>query len=527
MQADSEQDVCVRHAESFLAQAMGTFSSELLPRVLLQLQACSGGFAAACDAAAARVQQAAAAGQRPAAAPSLDDQLPAFRAMDICLRLLMRCGPLFPTRGAAEPAAPLTGGQTAGAICGAHAVQTLRGLCQLAAAWLRSVQAMTAATAAQQAAQPSTPAHAAACGGAGLHAMLLAGGRLHKALGSLTATFLSQLVMALVHGTADPDAAAVAHELVLGVLSSAAGLLQALVSPALDLGWRPLLHRAAVWGAESLVSLSSIALSSALKPPPALLGALWSSEQAQVGGAGDGVLALLGHAGRGCTVHACWECGNVSLVQRCSRHCLHHCTRAPLRPQALLHAYHAALSNPALLPLRASRALGLSLSDLSLRSWPAQPAAQFDAAARSAAFASVAAPLVQLLQAAAAAPAAAPAGVVQQAAAVATTVVQSYAGSPKPLRSIVAASLVSPALPAVVELVRAHRTNGHSKAAAALLRLVTCSLEVLPTELGGETVEQLLGALVQAFAAAGGSRFGGYGAGGCVAALLVPTTPLF
>lgn len=284
LQADSEQDVYVRHAESFLAQAMGTFSSELLPRVLLQLQACSGSFTAACDAAAARVQAAAAAPgqQHHAAAPSLDDQLPAFRAMDICLRLLMRCGPLFPTRGAAEQAAPLGSNDAAGAISGAHAVQTLRGLCQLSAAWLASVQAMAAATAAQQVAQPSTPAHAAAGGGAGLHAMLLAGARLHKATGSLTATFLSQLVMALVHGTADPDAAAVAQELVLCVLSSAAGLLQALVSPAMDLGWRPLLHRAAVWGAESLVSLSSIALSSALKPPPALLGALWSSEQTQV-----------------------------------------------------------------------------------------------------------------------------------------------------------------------------------------------------------------------------------------------------
>lgn len=273
----------MRHAESFLAQAMGTFSADLLPRVLLQLQACSTGFAAACDTAAAHVQAAAAAAGPPqAAAPSLDDQLPAFRAIDICLRLLMRCGPLFPTRGAAEPAGPLAGGPDAGPISGAHAVQTLHGLCQLADAWLRSLQAMAAATAAQQAAQPSTPAHAAAGGGAGLHAMLAAAARLHKAIGSLTATFLSQLVLALVHGTADPDAAAVAQQLVLCVLSSAAGLMHALVSPAMDLGWRPLLHRTAVCGADGLMSLSSIALSSALKPPPALLGALWSSEQAQV-----------------------------------------------------------------------------------------------------------------------------------------------------------------------------------------------------------------------------------------------------
>ena len=285
LQADSEQDVYLRHAESFLAQATSTFSGDLLPRVLLHLQASSGGFAAACEAAAARVQAAAAAGPHAAAAaPSLDDLLPAFRALDVCLRLLTRCGPLFPTRGAAEPAPLLAGGSEGpAAISGAHAVQSLRGLFQLATLWLRSVQAMAAATAAQQAAQPSTPAHSAAGGGTGLHAMLLAGGRLHKAAGALTATFLSQLVMGLVQGSADPDAAAVAQELMQGVLSSAAGLLCALASPALDLGWRPLLHRPAVWAAESLVTLTSIALSSALKPPPALLGALWSSEQAQVG----------------------------------------------------------------------------------------------------------------------------------------------------------------------------------------------------------------------------------------------------
>ena len=193
-----------------------------------------------------------------------------------------------------------------------------------------------------------------------------------------------------------------------------------------------------------------------------------------------------------------WICQLVTAVMPSC-----YLSRTLVTPQVLLHAYHVALSNPALLPLRASRALGLSLSDLALRSWPAQPAAQFDAAARSTAFSSVAAPLAQLLQAAAASPSAAPAGLVQQAATVATTVVQSYAGSPKPLRSIVAGSLVSPALPAAVELVRAERARGDSKAAAALLRLVTCSLEVLPTELGSDTVEQLLGALVQAFAAAG------------------------
>ena len=248
----------------------------MLPRVLLRLEAASAAFAQACQQAAAAVGRDAAGAQ-----PTLDSLVPAFRAMDVCLRLLTRCAPSFPTRGAADSAEPLAGAEgTAGAVSGAHAVQSMRALFQLSAGWLRSVQAIAAA--AQQAGQPSTPAHPAAAGGSGgLAAMLLAGSRVHKAIGSLTATWLSQLMMALVQGSADPEAAPVAQELVQGVLSSAAALLQALTAPQLE-GWQAGLHQGAVWAAESLVSLSSIALSSSLKPPPALLAAVWSSDQVQV-----------------------------------------------------------------------------------------------------------------------------------------------------------------------------------------------------------------------------------------------------
>lgn len=206
------------------------------------------------------------------------------------LRLLTRCGPSFPTRGAAEQPAPLAAG-SGEAASGAHAVQCMRALCQLAAVWLQAVQALAAAT--RQAGQPSTPAHLAAGGeaggGVGLAAMLLAGSRLHQALGSLTATWLSQLITGLVQGSADPDAGPVARELLWGVLSSGAATLQAATSPGLA-GWQGALHRAAVWSAESLVSLSSIALSSSLKPPAALLQALWGPEQVHL--ALGGVLGI-------------------------------------------------------------------------------------------------------------------------------------------------------------------------------------------------------------------------------------------
>lgn len=121
---------------------------------------------------------------------------------------------------------------------------------------------------------------------------------------------------------------------------------------------------------------------------------------------------------------------------------------------------------------------------------------------------------MQVLQRAAAAPGQAGSGdaaaAVRLAAAVATSVVQSYSGSPKPLRSTVCDALVGPLLPSAVALLQAGGSAAlqGGRTAGALLRLVTCCLEVLPTELGGEAVEQLLGALVQAFGASGALQWG-------------------
>ena len=198
---------------------------------------------------------------------------------------------------------------------------------------------------------------------------------------------------------------------------------------------------------------------------------------------------------------------------------------------------HASLAAPALLPTRACRALWLSLSDLALRCWPAQPAAQFDAEARSAAFTSLVAPLVQLFQQAAAA-ASGGGGLAGEAAAAARSaasacacIVQSYSDSPKALRSIVGAALAAPALPSVVAILHATGSGSagggplRSKAAMALLRLVTACLDVLATELGTEGVEQLLAALVQVFSATGKqARCWGQhsGEGGRVAGLWPP-----
>jgi hypothetical protein len=194
---------------------------------------------------------------------------------------------------------------------------------------------------------------------------------------------------------------------------------------------------------------------------------------------------------------------------------------APLLQAMLRRLAADGLAAQGALPLRALRALWLSLSDLSLRCWPCHPGADFDADARAADFAALAAPLVQLLQAAGAAAGGgaqlsdAAAAATRRAAAAAAAVVQSYSGSPQTVRGIVCAALVAPVLPGVAAALRAlcssggggggggGGSSGGGAASAALLRLVSAALDVLATELGTEAVEQLLGALVQAFSAGG------------------------
>ena len=288
---DSQCDVYARHAESFLGRVLGTFSRDMVPRVLLRFQAAAAVFAAACQQVAGAAAAAAgggggAADATAAVVAAAHRELHSFRGLDLCLRLLMRCGPHLPARGVTEAPEPLA--SAAATVSGAHAVETLGTLSHLAAGWLQTVQAVAAAsaTAAQPGGQPCTPAHAAAAGngGSGLEAMLLAGGRVHKAIGSLAATWLSQQVAAQASGSGDPEAVPTVCQLALAVPSSAASLLQAVAGDPRLAGWQAALHPAAVWGGESLVSLSSVALSSSFKPPAALLEAVWQCEAVQVGG---------------------------------------------------------------------------------------------------------------------------------------------------------------------------------------------------------------------------------------------------
>lgn len=109
--------------------------------------------------------------------------------------------------------------------------------------------------------------------------------------------------------------------------------------------------------------------------------------------------------------------------------------------QALQQAAAQGLATP-LVPVKALRALWLSLSDLSLRSWSGLAASAFPAEAQAAHFGAVAAPLVGCFAEAAVGAAGGsahsmPAGAeaaVRRAAAAANGIVLSYAGTPKHVR---------------------------------------------------------------------------------------------
>eukprot|EP00887_Chlorella_sp_A99_P000228 scaffold13.g228.t1 len=428
---ESEADVYVRHAEAFLARAVGTFSADLLPAVLQQLEAARPAFVAACEQLVASGSAAA------AAAPTAAAVRAGLTRMEVALRLVARCGPYLPATAAGER------------LRGVHAVRAYSAVAQLAGMWLGTLQRLAAAT---SAADPVTPAGR---GGpaSSLPAFVQVGMRIHKCLAALTATWLPQVMMAAQGGdssTADADVAAGAASLVEALLSAAAQLLGTLP----HLPAPGVLHAVALAAAEGLISLSSISLASGTKPPAALLRAVVTSQHYQT----------------------------------------------------LQQVAHQSLAASMLLPPKARRALFVALSDFCLRSWAAQPGGNFEAPVRAAQFGTLVAPLLHCLAAAAAEGAAE--GALEaacRAAAASASVVQSFFGSPKAVRGIVASGLALPALQCTVPIVQralggagAPRHRHHAKLAAAMLRLLTAVVEALGTELSTQLLGELLGSLCAA-----------------------------
>ena len=256
--AESEADVYVRQAESFLARAVGTFSSELLPLILRHSEQGKAVFLQACE------QLAVCGRASPSAAAALAH-------VDIVLRLLARAGPFLHLARVEEPAARAP--QPGERLRGAHGMLAFAHLTQLGALWLQALQHFAAAG-------PSTPAAGQSGQPSSLAAILQVGARIHKCLGALSATWLPQLMMARASEAADPAAHACLASLVDGLLSTASQLHFALLQLP---SWQGVLHPVALAAAESLVSLSSITLSSSMKPPESLLQLVAASSQLQVG----------------------------------------------------------------------------------------------------------------------------------------------------------------------------------------------------------------------------------------------------
>lgn len=327
-QADSEVDVYVRHCEAFLARAVGTIPAELLPPLLLQLQAAQAGFAQVCEALAGQ-------------GGSVAGAAAALAQLDVLLRLLARAGPHLAAAGAAGgPLGPLVPSVRPSS---AHAAQAFSAVVQLAATWLHAMQCMAAASPAE----PSTPVHGRAGQLAGLSAFLAIGARIHKCLGALCATWLPQLMIAQAAAN-DSAAATDVTQLAEAQLQAAAAMLASLLRLP---HWQGILHRVALAATQGLVALTSIAISSSMRPPVALLRASAASQ-------------------------------HYAVLQQVA---------------------HASLRHSMLLPAKARRTLFVALSDLALRCWASQPASTFDAPSRAAQFGALVCPLLQCMQQAAAA----------------------------------------------------------------------------------------------------------------------------
>jgi hypothetical protein len=243
-------------------------------------------------------------------------------------------------------------------------------------------------------------------------------------------------------------------------LDAVAAALDAARDPALLLRHAAALRQLSLAACQSLLPLTSLALSSGMQPPPELL-------QRLLAGGGAAALRAAAHSGLD-------------------------------RPQPGC-------------PPAAQRALWVALSDLSLRSWPTG-AAVFDPGARGRAFAELTAPLCAALQragdqlrAAGGGGGGAPAHrALRRAAAAAAGVVHTYGGAPKAVRDVAYAALGAPLLRHCADCLGSPCEAARGPTAAALVRLLSAVLCVMGAELGAAGAGQLLQAVAAGAAAGGG-----------------------
>jgi hypothetical protein len=230
-----------------------------------------------------------------------------------------------------------------------------------------------------------------------------------------------------------------------GVECSVAVLNRYSISSSVSTGARKL----ALAASQTLLSVTSISLSSAMKPPVALLQ----------------------------TITNAFALGSLAAMVAAAVHGQNNLSRAALR------------------------SLIVSLSDLALRSWGT--ALQTSAAEindRKAALASLTAPLLQIINQSAAQRQIILDHQVCLVGSLATDIVESYLGSPKVVRAAVFEVFSQPMLVAVMAILKnLKNSNNTPKLGTTLLGFISSCLRAFPAELGTSSIGELLSALVAAF----------------------------
>jgi hypothetical protein len=436
----SEAHVFAQQAEYFIAHAMSSYNKDLIPVLFTQL--------APAMTAAAQARQ-----QNDLGLAYLCN----FRA-EFALKLVARCAPHLPTLNLTNVhkypdcvSALEKEEEGVSSLSGGHVLHLIQALIHFGGEQLNIVRS----TEAQQAQQHERILLASV-----LDTLVT----LYRTLSPLMTTWLPQIM--LTKAGAESDVQILVSQLVRGVVNFVVGGIECSVSLGsikslnkLDInGGSSGFKKVAIAASQTLLSVTSIALSSGMKPPVVLLLNIISTPA-------FGSLVVM--------VAAVVQDQNNSL------------------------------------PRAALRSLFVSLSDLALRSWgSALQASTVDINERKAALSAVTAPLLQIIlsvaQPAQLPPGSSPA-VPQFSLAVllGTDIVESYLGSPKVVRVAVFEVFAQPMMIEVMTFLKTWKDRNNngvkSKLGTTLLGFISSCLRAFPAELGTSSIGELLSALVAAF----------------------------
>ena len=409
----SEAYIFAQQVEFFIAHACSSYNKELVP-ILFSL------LAPAMTSAAQVRQQ----GQPDDAG---EVYLCNFKA-ELALKLIARCAPHLPTNDLLSPLGGGGGGGGGGigggannleeeseiSLSGGHVLQLIQHLLHFGNEQLNIVR--TEAQHAQHAQQQNRMNMTASV----LDTIIT----IYRTLSPLMTTWLPQIMFTQAT-TTDPDVQLLVSQVLQAVIDFVAAGIDTsislhrlnnynILSNTGSSGLSIKTKKLALAASQTLLSITSIALSSGMKPPVALLQ----------------------------TISSMPVIGNMSMAVAAAVRDVQH-------------------NNSVVLPRGALRSLIVSLSDLALRSWgSALQASNADVNSRKAALATITSPLLQVLQSTAAdaaqaqhpsTPCLAPSQV-SLTASLATDIVESYLGSSKIVREAVFEILAQPTLMAVVTI---------------------------------------------------------------------------